>query len=252
MSRGQLARRTAVAGALLLACAGCGGGSGFVALSSTPAGSPGAHPASARTAPPLPPDQVTDAVKAAYQGARAVHVKGSVKDDDGSAINLDLQLNKDSGSGTIGGTEMVIPVLFVGGVYYFQFTDSVIKASGGSPSSAASRRLRGKWVPSTSSLAADIPSDLKDMLNYDKFVGGLVDDDPSDVPTKPGEATTVNGVPALHYALPDDSTIDVATAAPHYLLRATGPPSDPGTMDFTGWDQPVPVTKPPASAIYSG
>jgi hypothetical protein len=249
VSRGPLARRIA-AGALLLACAGCGGGSGFVALPS-PTGAPGAKPVAART-PTLPPDQVTGAVKAAYQGARAVHIKGSVKDDDGTPINLDLQLNKDSASGTIGGTEMVMPVLLTGGVYYFQFTDSVIRASGGSPTSADSRRIRNKWVPSTSKIAEGMASAFEQMLNYDKFLGSLVDEDLADAPTEPGAATVVDGVPALHYALPDGSSIDVATAAPHYLLRETGPTSDPGQVDFTGWDQPVPVTKPPSSAIYSG
>jgi hypothetical protein len=32
----------------------------------------------------------------------------------------------------------------------------------------------------------------------------------------------------------------------------TAPASGSGSLDFTGWNQPVAVTAPPASAIYAG
>jgi hypothetical protein len=32
----------------------------------------------------------------------------------------------------------------------------------------------------------------------------------------------------------------------------TAPAAGSGSIDFTGWNQPVPITAPPASAIYTG
>ena len=199
----------------------------------------------------LPPDQLADAIRTAYQGARAVHLKGSLTDE-GKPVALDLQLNRDSAAGTVTEDATTVPVLLVDGVYHFPFTDSVMKAGGVSPTSAAGRQLRGKWVPSTSSLAAGMVTDLQDTLSYDKFLGGIADEVAAAPPTRPAQRTTVNGVPALAFVDTDGGSLDVDAAEPHRLLRLAGPPSDPGTVDFTGWDQPVPVTKPAASAIYTG
>jgi hypothetical protein len=196
-------------------------------------------------------DQVPTAIRTAYQGAKAVHLKGSFTDA-GTSVALDLQLNKDSAAGTISRDALVIPVLLVDGVYYFKYTDSVMKQAGVSPTSAGGRQLRNKWVPSTSPAAASLAAAFKPLLGYDEFVGALTSKIDTQSFTGSAQHTTINGVPALGYAATDGSSLDVAAAEPHYPLRIAGPPAEPGNLDFTGWDQPVPVTKPPASAIYSG
>jgi hypothetical protein len=244
--RGRLARSVG-AGALLLACAACGGGSSWTMSPPPLTPSP---PAGVRAAA-LRADQVPAAVRTAYQGAKAVHLKGSITDE-GTAVTMDLQLNKDSAAGTVSKDALVIPVLLAEGVYYFQYTDSVMKQAGVSPASAAGRKLRNKWVPSTSAVAASLAAAFKPLLSYDELIGGLAGKIGSQSYTGSVQHTTTNGVPALHYAATDGSSLEVAAAEPHYPLRITGPPAEPGSIDFTGWDQPVPVTKPPASAIYAG
>ena len=124
-------------------------------------------------AEPLRPHQVAPAVKTAYQGASAVHIKASLANS-GSTIVFDLQFNKDSASGTViyDGTEL--PVILVDGVCYGQITDALITKMGISPTSAPGAALRNKWVSSEAPMGSRLPSGLKDMLSYNTFVPKLL------------------------------------------------------------------------------
>lgn len=201
--------------------------------------------------PGAPPgNQVESVVKAAFAGATAVHIKGTLVNSTGS-LSLDLQLNKDgTASGTIGEGGPAIPLLAVGGKYYVQFTKDVISQSANTAVTQIGAALTDKWVSSDASIASDMVSGLKPLLTYDSFVAAMFGQT-SEVPTLTG-TDVVNDVPVLVYESVDGSTVYVAKSSPHFLLRMTAPASGSGQLEFTGWNQPVAVTPPPADQIYSG
>ncbi|MEV6830062.1 hypothetical protein [Amycolatopsis sp. NPDC051102] len=228
----------------LVLVAGCSG------TPSTPtpaaAGSSSAAPSpSTPAAPPLAAAKVGTAVTDAAKQASAVHVKGTMTQD-GSNVNLDLQLNPDSAGGTVVKDGLEIPVLRVGSKYYFRFTDSLVKQAG-IPASAA-KQLTGKWVASTAKIGAGIADAFKVFLDYKSFTEGILGELAKSTFTG-GEPTTLAGEPALNFTSPD-GTATVAAAEPHYLLRMQDPKS--GAMEFSDWNKPSTLSEPPAAEIYSG
>jgi hypothetical protein len=228
---------------------------------STPAAAPGssapAPGSSARPAPKavnipgaLPGNQVESAVKSAFSGASAVHIKGTLTNSTGT-LSLDLQLNKNNtASGTISEGGAAIPLVAVNGKYYVQFTPELISQSTNASVGQLGSALANKWVSSDSSLASDMVAGLKPLLNFDSFVSSMFGQ-ASEVPTLTG-TDVVNGTPVYTYESADGSVVYIGKAGPHYLARMTAPASGSGSIDFTGWNQPVAVVAPPASAIYSG
>jgi hypothetical protein len=223
--------------------------------SSTPA--PAASSSSSRPAPravnipgALPGNQVESAVKSAFAGATAVHIKGKLTNSTGT-LSLDLQLNKDNtAAGTISEGGATIPLVAVNGKYYVQFTPQVISQSGNSSVGQLGSALNNKWVSSDSSLASDMVAGLKPLLNFDSFVSSMFGQ-ASEVPTLTG-TDVVSNTPVYVYESADGSIVYVGRNSPHYLARMTAPASGSGSIDFTGWNRPVVVTAPPASAIYTG
>jgi hypothetical protein len=230
-------------------------GFALVACSGSPASAGAAGPSSvvpkAVSVPGAPPgNQVTGLVRAAFQGATAVHIKGTLVNSTGS-LSLDLQLNKDNtAAGTIAEGGPSIPLVAVNGKYYVQFTQQVIAEAGNATLSQAAPGLAGKWVSSDASIASNMVSGLKPLLTYDSFVASMFSQ-VSEVPTLTG-TDVVAGSPALVYESADGSTVYIARSSPHYLLRMTAPANGSGELDFTGWNKPVPVSAPPADQIYTG
>lgn len=201
------------------------------------------------------PDKVLSTTKAAATSASAVHIKGAFAEQ-GDKVALDLQLNKSDGSaqGTIteGGT--TIPLILTDKVYYVQFTPDLMKTSGIDPTSDVGKLLSNKWVPSNSKVlsGSDMVSGLQPLTDYNSFIPTLFDQLKGDTPKQSG-TDNVNGSNAGVYTFSDGTTADVGASDPHYLLRLTEPASEgKGQLDFTGWNQPVAVSKPPAAQIYSG
>ncbi|HEX3589974.1 MAG TPA: hypothetical protein VHV74_10090 [Pseudonocardiaceae bacterium] len=216
------------------------------------AGTPTAAPGSPSTDVMPAADKVLSAVKSAADKASAVHVKGHLVEG-GSALTLDVQMNKDgSGSGTIGEDNQTFSLIIAHQVDYIQFTKDLISAAGLSPSTPPGSLLLNKWVPSTSKLMAG--SDLSDTfkeVSFSAFIPEVFGDLSGDTPKEAG-TSTVDGVP-VHIYKSSDGTAYVATAAPHYLIRLVeAPSSGNGQVDFTGWDKPVKISPPPAAEIYSG
>ena len=89
-------------------------------------------------------------------------------------------------------------------------------------------------------------------MDYTTFVDGAMKSSANQSTTMVRAGTgEVDGTPALLYRDPSDNTTGyVATTAPHYLLRITAP----GGTDlvFSGWNQPVTITAPPKSQVYTG
>jgi hypothetical protein len=241
MSRLHLGALIATGAVAALICTGC----------STTAGTP--EPAAASTgtstsasaaAPSLDGAKAGSAVAAAAKQAKAVHVRGTVSE--GGNLNLDLQLNPESASGTVVQDGLEIPVLRDGDKYFFRFSQSLIEKAG-IPASVG-KLLKDKWVPSTSKIGAGIGDAFKQFLDYKTFTDNTIGQLES-APFTGGEQTTSGGVPALTFTSPD-GTATVAATEPHYLLRMQEAKS--GTLEFSDWDKPTTVTAPKASEIYSG
>lgn len=230
---------------------------GSVACSASPgaSGAPGttvATTATSTTDPGLDPAKIEGTVKEAVLAASAVHVKGTMASKN-QTIGLDLQLNSDSASGTITQGGVATPVMLVDKVYYVRFTADVLKAGGVSPTSAASAKLVNKWVPSTSSaLNPGMLKELQTFLSYSGFIQQTFGTLDSDKIVTSG-TDNINGVPVVVYKnLTHPETSDITAASPHYVLRVTSTSGQTtGTLDLTGWNQPVAVTLAPKSEIYS-
>ncbi|MGW7536432.1 hypothetical protein [Amycolatopsis sp. NPDC054798] len=245
VSNRLLVRYGAVAAAAALACTACSGSGGNAqppAAGGPAASSPAA--AAAPSAAPIDAAKVGETVKAAMKKSTAVHVKGS-KSEDGK-MKVDMQFNKDSVSGSIEKDGVEVPVRRVGDKVWMRFSKSLTKEAG-LPAEAAAM-VNDKWVSLDSQLGQGLGEAFKLFLDYDVFVGSMADD-----ADKPGysaaEPADVAGTPALRYKN-GTRTIFLEAAGSHRLLRLESPSE--GTMEFTGWDQPVPAQAPPAAEIYSG
>lgn len=226
---------------------------GTAVLAITACSTPGTPvPVASDTMPP--PTKILDTIKSSATNASAVHIKGSAVDS-GSTVALDLQLNKDgSASGTIAESGTTIPLIVANKVYYVQFTKDLMSGNGIDPNSQAGQLLLNKWVPSTSKMltGSDMVSSLKPVLDYNALLTNMLDQAGTETP-KPSGTDKINGVPVEVYTMSDGTKVDVSTADPHYLIRLLAPKSaGPAQLDFTGWNQPVKITPPAQSEIYSG
>jgi hypothetical protein len=222
------------------------------AACSGPSNGPAPAPSSSAAQVPgaLPGDQVESAVRTAFQNATAVHIHGTLSNQNGS-LTLDLQLNRnDTAAGTVNEGGATMPLRAVDGTYYLQFTPQLVSASTNPQVKQAAARLTGKWVTGTSSLASGIVDSLKGLLSYNGFLRNMFSQQ-SQVP-KATTTDTVAGVPVVVYEAGDGASVSVATASPHYLMRMTAPSDGSGQLDFTDWNKPVPVSAPAASDIYRG
>lgn len=230
------------AGTLVLACAAC---SGTPATPAPAAAGTTSSAASTPAAPALDAAKAGTAVADAAKQASAVHVKGTMTQE-GSTMNVDLQLNPDSANGTIVKDGLEIPVLRIGDKYYFRFTSSLVKQAG-VPASAA-KQLTGKWVSSTAKIGAGLGEAFKEFLDYGSFTNGVLGELGKSTFTG-GEPTTLAGTPALSFKSSDGTAV-VAAAEPHYLLRMSDPKQ--GAMEFSDWNKPTTINAPAASEMYTG
>ncbi|WP_337819823.1 hypothetical protein [Amycolatopsis sp. A1MSW2902] len=247
VSNRLLLRWGAVAAAAALACTACSGsGSDGNAAPPPAAGAAASSPAAPASPSAAAPDAATvgATVKAAMKKSTAVHVKGT-KSEDGK-MKVDMQFNKDSVSGTIEKDGVEVPVLRVGEKVWMRFSKSLVKETG-MPAEAAAM-VNDKWVSLDSPLAQGMGEVFKLFMDFDVFIGSMADD-----VDKPGysaaEPADVAGTPALRYKN-GSRTIFLEAEGSHRLLRLESPSE--GTMEFSGWDQPVPAQAPPAAEIYSG
>ncbi|HWE88441.1 MAG TPA: hypothetical protein VG317_03120 [Pseudonocardiaceae bacterium] len=233
MNTRRAALTVAACAAVLSGVVGCSSGSG--GLLQPPA-------------TPVPADQVISVTGDAAQKASAVHVKGTITSS-GSKIGLDIQLNKSSAAGTMTLGGAGAQLINANGASYIQLSQALMQQGGIPP--AAQPVLLNKWINVDSPVFGGQMSDVKSFLDYSTFIKGIFNNATAGKLSSAG-TSTVNGTAAFVYKDTDGSTAYVAQPQPHYLLRMVGPSSDPGTVDFTNWNQPVPVSPPPASEIYSG
>lgn len=142
---------------------------------------------------------------------------------------MDLQLNMDSSGGMVELDGIAIPVLRVASV---------------------AGKVAGKWVPSTTRLGKALSDDFDQSLNYDTFIGsGILQS--LDSASFAGKGFDVlDGTPVQVFS-DSDGIACVAASEPHYLMRVKDPAGD-NQLDFTGWNQPVPLSAPPVNEIFQG
>lgn len=253
-------RKTAAVSAVavlgVLAVAGCSSSTKTATAASSGSASASAAASSSAAASGnvgLTQQQLITAFNAATAQATAVHVKGTeVSGTDKSS--LDLQLNKqgNSASGTVASNGATIPIISVGGTEYIQMTDSLLKMSGNIPASSAAL-MKDKWVSSKSSTGASLASSFAQFGSFDGFVSSMTSStDGLFTGATAAGTTTYNGQTVAVYKNGDGSTSYFAATGPAYVIAVLAPGGGgSGTLDFT-WNQPTTVSAPPASQILSG
>ncbi len=191
------------------------------------------------------------AFKKAADNATAVHLKGTMKDGP-DTIALDLQLNRtpNTAQGTIVAQGATIPIISVGGVDYFQFTDSVIKMAG---ADAVAPLIKDKWVSSGTQIGKGMDSGLRSLVSYDEFIGGITSAGSGDLAGSSAAGTrTYDGQTVAAYTDENGTEAYFAANGPAYLLAILDSSSSDGGVLTFDWNKPTTVTAPPDSQIYKG
>lgn len=200
--------------------------------------------------PYLSGDQVLGAITSAVRGATGVHLVGSTSAS-GTLVRFDVQLNQDSASGTIAARGATLPFRSVGGMFYYQLTDSVLAALPGVSPTVRAQALN-KWIsrPAPSADGQGPSADTANVANYPQFAQWLTGFlSGADAPTFSGTAE-VAGARVYQYQADDGTTVSVAISSPHYLVRLVN--SGVGeSFDFIGWNTQVPVTAPAPADMYT-
>ena len=247
----------AVAAAVAAGLAGCSSGSGSPATASSTA-FPNAG---------LSGSQLLTAFQSAVASGTAVHVVGSI-DQSGTPITLDLNLDKNgSSSGSVSQSGASVPIKVVDGVTYVQLTPALLKqeaATDPAVTAGVINLIQDKWVSSQSTIGQSISSSFDGLTSYDAFLATIESggastsssDSASSAPLTLADltaagTTSYNGGTVAVYKSSDGSTAYFAASGPAYLEKATSAGSTSGTLTFT-WNQPVTVTAPASSAIFTG
>ncbi|WP_051165710.1 hypothetical protein [Amycolatopsis orientalis] len=225
--------------AVAFACAACSGSgtSPAQSLAGAPSSSPG-KPFDA------PPDAATvgDTVANELSVARAVHVKGTNTD----GIKVDLQLNKDSSSGTLEQDGAVLSLVRVDDKMWIKVTNGLTKIAGVPAGTLSS--MDGKWLSVDAPLLHGRGASLKGFLDCAAFLSALSDD--LDRPGyAAGEPVDLAGTPAVRYRNGSKAIYLGRFGTTYSLVRYES--VEQGAMEFDLGD-PRPANAPPAAEIYSG
>jgi hypothetical protein len=215
-----------LAALLALLLAACGGGSSSSSGNGVADKSPAA---------------IIAATKAAADGAKSVHVSGSLVSG-GSPITLDMNLLAGKGGrGQLSQDGLSFELIEVGGTVYIKGSQAFYKHIGGS---AAAQLLQGKWLKAPAS-SADFAS-LGQLTN----LRALVDQTLSDHSSLSNSGTsTVKGQKVV--GITDKSkggTLYIAATGKPYPVEIAKSGSGTGSITFDSWDEPLTLSAP-ANAI---
>lgn len=253
-------RRTALA-ALCLAAAttvgltGCQSGQSGKDTADSKPGKAGSSPSSTPSKAKEPfagltGGEIADRAVEATTGASSLRMKGDVPDDgSGGTIEIDMALNKKgecAGTMSVGGQGKA-DLIKVGDTVYMRYDEAFLRAQSKGEKKAdvdaAVALLAGKWTKMSAK-----GEDAKDIAGFCDLDTVLGEADDADSDASRGQATSVNGTPAivLHERDGKDRyTLYVATEGKPYLLRVdSASTTDPGTLTFSEYDEPVPAQKP--------
>jgi hypothetical protein len=206
---------------------GCGG--------DTPA-TPGIEESSA--------EEILDKTRAAAKAASSFRIAGEVREQGRSAA-LDLQFQKAKGAaGTVTVQGMTFEVLVIDQTAYLKADRSTWEKAG---AGQGAQLLVGKFIKLASGTSGF--GDAMEFADPEKLLDRALT--PEGTVVKTG-VTEVNGVPAVGLAEEDadDGILYVATEGEPYPVRVEGP-SGKGSIDFSGWNEPVELTAPPADQVIN-
>lgn len=191
--------------------------------------------------------EIVSRMKTAAKAAETVHVKGDV-----GGSKIDVQLGKDSSTGTIGDGTADIKLMITPAMVYIQAPADYYKQKFGE---AAATLLSGKWlaIPANDPSAADYEPFKNAQALLDNFLSGIPDS------LEKGKTDTINGIPAISLtgggtlaptptSTGAGATLWVATIGQPYPLQIK-PNEGAGQIDFLDWNKPVTVTPPNANEV---
>ena len=226
-------RRSPILAALLIALlaallAGCGGSSS----SSSSSGNGVADKS---------PTAIIAATKAAADGAKSVHVSGSLVSG-GSPITLDMDLLAGKGGrGQLSQDGLSFELIEVGGTVYIKGSQAFYKHIGGS---AAAQLLQGKWLKAPAN-SSDFAS-LGQLTNLRELIDQTLSDHGS--LTNSG-TTTVKGQKVVGITdKTEGGTLYIAATGKPYPVEIAKNGAGSGGITFDRWDEPVTLSAP-ANAI---
>lgn len=198
--------------------------------------------------------EIADRTLKATSGASSLRMKGNIPDDEsGGTINLDIALNKKGDcAGTMGmDGQGKAELIKTGDLVYMRFDEEFVRemSKGESKSTVDTTvaLLAGKWTK-TKATGADA-KDFASMCDLGEVLDGAED---SNSDASRGKTTTVGGQPAIVLNEKDGKeryTLYVATEGKPYLLRLDSTGTDPGSVTFSDFDEPVPVEKPTGNIL---
>jgi hypothetical protein len=181
--------------------------------------------------------EILAATKLAAEGARAVHVSGSI-DNGGRPVGLDVNILAGRGArGRLSESGLSFELIQTGGSVYIKGSPAFYRHLGGA---AAAQLLQGRWLkaPASSPEFASLSSltDLHRLVDTALSTAGRV--------AKSGTAT-VNGKRAVVLTSPSKGgALFVATTGRPYPIEITKQGANGGSISFDRWDQPVALTVP--------
>ncbi|HSP38412.1 MAG TPA: hypothetical protein VLR26_11725 [Frankiaceae bacterium] len=217
--------------------AGCGSSPGTKAA---PSGSSGASSASAAAGlngeQSKPAQQVLSDAKSALFNAQAVHVKGTMTKQ-GQTETLDVQFQGEDTAGTVQDAGVTLNIVKTGGKLYVKAPEQFWAKTVGP---AAAPKLANKWLVQDASMAGNVSS-----LTLQGIAASL---NAADSPLKPGVTTgSVDGQKAVLVTQQDGSQLAVANTGAPLPLQVTENGPSKGSLNFTGYGQPQPITAPPGA-----
>jgi hypothetical protein len=179
--------------------------------------------------------QVAADAASALEKAGAVHLTG-VGTMDGQQLTVDLHLQGDDGTGTIGEGGEELKIVETGGKLYVQASKGFWSQSG-VPASAAGA-LAGKWVIVPKNAAGQLmPFSMKSLAEELRHpTDGKIKDDV--------KTSTLDGKKVVVVTQTDGSTLDVAAEGTPYPLRTVDKGKDAGTIDASDFGKKVTITAP--------
>lgn len=189
--------------------------------------------------------EIRDAAAAAMGELESLRVSGELTVD-GEEISIDLASSRGGDcTGTIGVDGADADVLSAGGETWFRPSEEFWRAQGGAQADQIIELVAGRWVV----LGED--DGFAELCDLDQLLEELLDETDEETTYETGEVSDVEGTSAVAVVSTDEdgetSTGYIAVDEPHLLVRIEKTEGEePGTVDFSGFDEPVEAEAPAA------
>lgn len=199
--------------------------------------------------------EIVDKALEATTGASSLRMTGDIPDDEsGGTIHLDMALNKRGEcAGTVGLDDQgEAELIKTGDTVHMKYDEAFLRARSEGESEdtvdATVALPAGKWT--RMSAKGPDAEDTAGFCDLGTVLDGAEDGAPE---AARGKTTTIDGTPAITLKAQDGKdrfTLYVATEGEPYLLRLDSTsPTDPGSIAFGDYDEPVPADAPTGDVL---